>query len=81
MAGVHAQEGAGADAGFCVDEDRPDSRPPGLDLPEGLLNPGQTFVRLHRFVRPDAVGVETGADDPKPVEPRFAVDPVLAEAP
>ena len=81
MAGEHVQEGAGADTGFGVDEDRPDSRPPGLDLPEGLLDPGQAFARLHRLVRPDAVGVETSADDPKSVELRFAVNPVLPAAP
>ena len=32
----HAQEDLGADVGFGVDEDRPDSQPLGLDLPNGL---------------------------------------------
>ena len=75
----YAQEGAGA--GFAVDEDRPDSRTPGLDLPEGLLDLRQAFASLHRLVRSDAAGVEAGADDPKSVERGFAVDPVLAAAP
>ena len=81
VVGEHAQEDVGTDAGFAVDEDRPDSEPSGLDLPEGLLDLRQAFVCLHRLVRSDAAGVEAGADDPKSVERGFAVDPVLAAAP
>ena len=81
VVGEHAQEDMGADVGFGVDEDRPDSRTPGFDLPEGLLDLRQAFVRLHRLVRFNAVFAEAGADDPKSVELRFAVDPVLSAAP
>ena len=81
VVGEHAQEHVIADTGFAVNEDWPDSQPPGFDLPEGLLDARQASACLHRLVRPDTVRIKAGADDPETVELRFAVDPFLAAAP
>ena len=69
-----------ADVGFAATEDRPDSQTPGLDLPEGPLDPRQTLLyAFPALVRPDTVGIKADADDQSSSSSRSAVCRIIPQ--